>query len=277
MKAVELPAQSADWTASLSASPSRRETLKFVAASPLAYLLGHATARAGALSMVEDVSLTLPSGRTVKAALARPDADVRPAIVLFHEWWGLNDQIRTMAADLAAREGYVALAVDLMNGSVADNPDDARAQMAAVEADAALETSTAWIDWLKAADFTGGGLGTVGWCFGGGWSLAASMARPVDATVIYYGNVARTADELQTLKGPVLGHFARHDDWIGEDMVAGFANAMRQADKDLTVHWYDAEHAFANPTGGRYDREDAALAWTRTLKFFEKNLTTSGD
>lgn len=258
-------------------APSRRELLGFVAASPLAYLLGNADARAGALALLEEVSLTLPSGRTVKAALARPDAAPRPAIVLFHEWWGLNDQIRTVAADLAASEGYVALAVDLMDGQVTDNPDDARQQMAAVDADAALETSTAWMDWLMAADFTAGGLGTVGWCFGGGWSLAASMARPVDATVVYYGNVKRTAAELQSLKGPVLGHFARHDDWIGEDMVAGFANAMRQADKDLTVHWYDAEHAFANPTNARYDREDAALAWTRTLDFFGKNLTTSGD
>ena len=97
------------------------------------------------------------------------------------------------------------------------------------------------------------------------------MVRPVDATVVYYSNVAKTAAELEPLAGPVLGHFATADGWITKDMVAEFARAMSQVGKKLDAHCYVAKHAFANPTGGHYDKEDAALAWTRTLEFFEAN------
>ncbi|MCB1489619.1 MAG: dienelactone hydrolase family protein, partial [Bauldia sp.] len=114
----------------------------------------------------------------------------------------------------------------------------------------------------------------IGWCFGGGWSLNASLATPVDATVIYYGNVAKTADELKALKGPVLGNFGTEDQNIDAEMVAGFEAAMKEAGKagELTVNWYTADHGFANPTSARYDAEDTALAWDRTLAFLKANL-----
>jgi carboxymethylenebutenolidase len=256
----------------ISAFPDRREALKFVLMTPLAGLLADSGSRARAAGVVEDVSVKLPSGRTVRAALARPAAGPAPAVILFHEWWGLNDQIKTVAADLAAKQGYVALAVDLFNGSVTDQPDVARKQTAGVDAETALETGTAWVNWLRQQDFVKGGVGTVGWCFGGGWSLRTSAATPVEATVIYYGNVDLAADELAGLKGPVLGHFARDDQWINAAMVARFSKAMQEANKELTVHWYDADHAFANPTGARYDAADAATAWQRTLGFLRKTI-----
>ena len=254
------------------AFPDRRDALKFVLLTPLAGLLADSGLSARAASTVENVSLDLPSGKTVRAALARPASEPAPAIVLFHEWWGLNDQIKTVAADLAAKQGYVALAVDLFDGSVTDQPDVARKQTGSVDPEVASQTSMSWIKWLRQQDFVKGGVGTIGWCFGGAWSLRASTATPVDATVVYYGNVEMAADELAGLKGPVLGHFATKDQWINADMVARFSKAMQDANKDLTVHWYDADHAFANPTGGRYDAEDAAAAWQRTIAFFGKTL-----
>ena len=117
-----------------------------------------------------------------------------------------------------------------------------------------------------------GKLATIGWCFGGGWSLNASLAAPADATVVYYGSVAKTEDQLARLKGPVLGHFATKDQWINEDMVGGFEKAMAAAGKPFETHWYEAEHAFANPSGGRYDETDATLAWQRTLAFLKLHL-----
>ena len=110
------------------------------------------------------------------------------------------------------------------------------------------------------------------WCFGGGWSLNASIAAPVDATVIYYGNVARPAADLKKLKGPVMGHFATEDKWINREMVDGFKSTMQVADKPLTTDWYEANHGFANPTGARYDEGDTQLAWSRTLGFFTQYL-----
>ena len=100
------------------------------------------------------------------------------------------------------------------------------------------------------------------------------MAAPVDATVVYYGNVAVAADELEALKGPVLGHFATKDGWINREMVSGFEDQMGKAGRadSFTVYWYQADHAFANPTSARYDAEDAALSWRRTGEFFKQHL-----
>jgi len=238
---------------------------------PLASVLADPRLARAAAAGLETVSITVPGGASASAALAVPATTPAPAIVLVHEWWGLNDQIKAVAAELAKR-GYLALAVDLYHGRVTADPDTARALMQAVDPAEATKTLAAWIDWLRADRRCNGKIGTVGWCFGGGWSLAASLVRPVDATVIYYGRVDRPAAELAALKGPVLGHFATRDRWITPAMVAGFEKAMKAAGKSLEAHRYDADHAFANPTGARYDAADAALAWKRTLAFFRANL-----
>ena len=78
--------------------------------------------------------------------------------------------------------------------------------------------------------------------------------------------------DLTALRGPVLGHYATRDQWINRDMVGGFETAMAEAGKPVTSHWYEADHGFANPTGSRYDKADAQLAWRRTLEFFAANL-----
>ncbi|WP_299442456.1 dienelactone hydrolase family protein [uncultured Rhodospira sp.] len=251
----------------------RRVLLKGLAGASFAAVLADPILARAAAEQTETVTLTLPSGRTVSAALALPETLPAPTVILIHEWWGLNDQIKATAREYA-NEGYVALAIDLMGGSVATTPDAARAQTQAVDAAEATETCTAWMDWLRTHEHGTGTLGTVGWCFGGGWSLNASLAAPADATVIYYGRLAQDAETLKALSGPVLGHFGTRDQHINADMVGGFERAMAAAGKadSLTVHWYEADHAFANPSGGRYDEEDAKLAWARTLAFFAQHL-----
>lgn len=250
----------------------RRLFLKGIASLPLATVLAYPDLAGAAAASLKTVS-TSAGGQSVSAALALPDVDTAPSVLLIHEWWGLNDQIKSVAAELAEM-GYVALAVDLYGGEVADKPEGARSLMQAVDPQQATRTLTAWIDWLRQHERTNGKVATMGWCFGGGWSLNASIAAPVDATIIYYGSVEKPASELESLKGPVLGHFATQDQWINEEMVNGFKEQMRQAGHAdmLTVHWYDANHAFANPTGARYDEADAKLAWDRTAAFLEKHL-----
>ena len=90
--------------------------------------------------------------------------------------------------------------------------------------------------------------------------------------IVYYGSVKRGREQLAVLDGPVLGHFATRDRWIDRDMVDGFEAEMAAAGKSAENHWYEADHGFANPTGARYDEEDAALAWQRTLDFFAAHL-----
>lgn len=220
---------------------------------------------------LQEVEAKLADGRMVKAALATPQGQAKGSILLVHEWWGLNDQIKSVASEFA-NQGYAALAVDLYRGHVADTRADARALMKAVDSMAATETLQIWVKWLREDARAGAKVATIGWCFGGGWSLNASLASPVDATVVYYGRVNKTADELATLRGPVLGHYATQDQWINKEMVSGFESAMDAAGKTYTSHWYDAQHAFANPTSARYDEEDAALAWRRTLDFMKQQL-----
>lgn len=254
---------------------SRRNLLKSAAAGlPLAAILADPMLASAAAADTETVSIQTPSGHTISGALAIPATLPAPCMLLIHEWWGLNDHIRAMSAEFA-RDGYIALSCDLYNGKVAEAGDRDMAQslMKSVDGNQATETVTAWVEWLRRHDNGTGKLGTVGWCFGGGWSLNASLSSPVDATVVYYGRVSKTAEELSSLNGPVLGQFANNDKWINQKMVSDFESAMDSAGKTYTNHWYDADHAFANPTSGRYDQEDAALAWQRTREFLSKHLS----
>ena len=213
----------------------RRSVIKGLAGMPLAAVLADPLIARAVAAGLKTVSITTPSGRKVSAAFALPAKTPAPAVLLVHEWWGLNDQIKSVAAELAT-EGYAALAVDLYDGGVSATPAEAKALMSAVKADEATETLAAWIGWLKGQDEVDGKVATIGWCFGGGWSLNAALAAPVDATIVYYGRVDKNAAELAPLKGPVLGHFATRDNWINKGMVGEFEAAAKDAGKEVTAY-----------------------------------------
>jgi len=251
----------------------RRAFLAGALSLPLATVLAFpelAKAQAGKTAPVE---ISFGDGGNATGVIAMPARLPAPTVLLIHEWWGLNDQIKAVTAELA-KQGYIALAIDLFDGTVATTGTQARTLIGRMDVERATDQLIATIAYLRDLDGSNGKVGTVGWCFGGGWSLNASISAPVDATVIYYGRVTRNAADLGRLDGPVLGHFATQDGFINRDMVSGFKRNMAKADKaeQLSVHWYEAHHAFANPTGSRYDQADAALAWQRTLAFFETNL-----
>ncbi len=250
---------------------ARRAVLRGAFALPLAAVLADPKIAAAVAAGLQELSLTTAGGKAVKASLALPASTPAAAVLLVHEWWGLNDQIKSVAAELA-KAGHIALAIDLYGGNVATTAADARSYMGRVKPAEATDTLVSWIAWLKRHPGSTGKIGTIGWCFGGGWSLNASLAAPVAATIVYYGNVAKTADQLAPLKSPVLGHFASRDQWINKAKVDGFAAAMRAAGKTLDAHWYEADHAFANPTSARYDEADAKLSWQRTIAFLKAHL-----
>lgn len=257
------------------ADETKRLFLKGMVALPLAAVLADPLLAQSAGERMQTVTITLPDGRTAQADLALPQKaeGPLPAVILIHEWWGLNNQIRAVANELA-QAGFMALAVDLYNGEVATTREDAERLRKAMDPAWATAALVGWASWLRAHARSNGRVGTLGWCFGGGWSLDASLATPIDATVIYYGDVKRTEGQLLTLAGPVLGHFGTLDKRINAEMVGFFEREMAKAAKtDLTVHWYTADHAFANPTGARYDEDDAALAWARTMAFLHRHLS----
>lgn len=250
----------------------RRNFLKGAAALPLATVLAYPDVAAAAARKVRPFVISLDDNLEATGYVAMPDKLPAPTLMLVHEWWGINDNIKAVAADFAAK-GYIAAAIDLYGGKVATTKADAEKLKNSVDNKKAEQQVLGVLDWLSRHRRGNRKVGTVGWCFGGGWSLNASLLAPVDATVIYYGSVEKKAKDLELLTGPVMGHFGTKDKRINARMVGAFEKEMKQAGKnDLTVHWYVANHAFANPTGSRYDAEDAALAWTRTLAFFEKHL-----
>jgi carboxymethylenebutenolidase len=252
-------------------SSSRRQVVVGLAGLSLAAVLADPVKVARAAASLQTVTNKTPSGRSISAALAMPDKKPAAAVMLVHVWWGLNDQIKSVASEIA-KQGYLGLAVDLYGGKSAGTPEDAEKLMKAVVPAEASETMSSWVDWLLKNPDCNGKVASIGWCFGGGMALQAALDRPLDAAVVYYGNVARSADELRALKGPVLGQFANEDQWINPKMVDGFEAAMKQAGKKLEDYRYDANHAFANPTGDHYDAEDARLAWDRTVAFLKATL-----
>lgn len=251
---------------------ARRNVVLGMAGLPLAAVLADPRLAWAAAQSLENVTLTTDGGLSVAASLAVPATMPAPAILLVHEWWGLNDQIKSVAAEFA-KQGYLALAVDLYQGRVATQSDEAKKLVGGVDGAAATDTVGSWLRWLKVHQLASGKSATIGWCFGGGWSLNASLAEPVDATIVYYGSVKKSAGDLQALNGPVLGHFAERDRWVNHDMVSGFEAEMEKAGRAYTSHWYEADHAFANPTSARYDEGDAALAWQRSLDFLRRHLS----
>ena len=224
----------------------------------------------------EEVTYGEVAGHPVKGYLAKPKS-VRgqlPAVILVHEWWGLNDNIRAMARRLAG-EGYTALAVDLYGGAVAKTPDEATKLMQASmqHKDALAENLRRAQAYLKRNGAPK--IGVVGWCFGGGWSLQTALLVPdgIDAAVVYYGRPEPDKAEIAKLKAPVLGLYGADDQGIPVASVRAFETTAKELGKKVEIHVYDgAGHAFANPSGTAYRPEAAKEAWARTTAFFKQHL-----
>ena len=254
----------------------RRLFLKGLISLPLATVLATPALAAASAQKVQSVFITAESGERYGAALAMPASpEGAPAVLLIHEWWGLNDHIKSVAQEYA-NQGYIALAVDLYRGKVATTSDEARKLMAGVNEKYANEALLGWVEYLK-HNQKAAKIGTVGWCFGGGWSLNTSLIANVDACVVYYGSMKKSANQLKGMKAPLLGHFATQDKWINKAMISEFEQELKASGSPATtqMHWYEANHAFANPTSARYDQQDAALAWQRTSDFFKQHLKSS--
>ena len=193
-----------------------------------------------------------------------------PGIVVIHEWWGLNDNIKHWS-DRLATAGYAALAVDLYGGIVATTPDDARAAVKAVEPPKAVAVIKAAFDHLGSDPrIMAKKRAVIGWCFGGAYSLQAALAIPqLDGAIIYYGQLETDPAKLAAIKARILGIFGNLDKGIPPEAVAKFKAGLEQAKVRHEIFQYDAEHAFANPSNPKYDEKSAADAWTHVLAFLD--------
>ena len=198
-----------------------------------------------------------------------------PALIVVHEWWGLNDWVKEQASRLAD-EGYVALAVDLYRGKVATTPEQAHEIMRGVPEDRASRDLNAAFDFLKSQpNVKADRIGSIGWCMGGGYSLDVALQQPtLAATVINYGHLATDPNALQKINAPILRLFGAQDQGITPADVKKFEQQLKQAGKKIDVVIYsDAGHAFENPNNKTgYRAADAADAWKRTVNFLASTL-----
>jgi carboxymethylenebutenolidase len=216
---------------------------------------------------------------TVTGYLALPEGGGKhPAVIVIHEWWGLNDWVKEQAQKFAA-EGYIALAVDLYRGKAATNSGEAHELSRGLPQDRGMRDLEAGFAYLAGRpDVNPDKIGSVGWCMGGGWSLQLAMNQPkLAACIVNYGPLPADAANIARIQAPVLGNFGGDDRGIPPASVNAFAAAMKAADKRVDVKIYEgAGHAFENPNNTSGYRADSAKdAWSRSVAFFRAHLQSS--
>jgi carboxymethylenebutenolidase len=205
-----------------------------------------------------------------------------PAVVMIHEWWGLNENIKNMA-NLLAKQGFVVLAADLYKGEVANNPERAMELVQTVRNNQNnsinnLQTAVKYLSLLRNVDSSK--IASLGWCFGGGQSLQLalnSQDHPLAATILYYGTPLVTDKALLSkIKWPVLGIFGDKDQSIPIEEIKQFGNSLNQSGITNNIHIYKGVgHAFANPSGDNYAPKETEDAWQKTLSFLKKYVLNS--
>ncbi|WP_038031962.1 dienelactone hydrolase family protein [Thermonema rossianum] len=224
----------------------------------------------------KDITFPVAGGQPAHAYELRVKGPSHLWLFVFHEWWGLNDHIKKEAEKLYHDlNGQVnVLALDLYDRKVADTREEAarlmqNAQEARIRA--IIRGGAAYAG-KKAR------IATIGWCFGGGWSMQAALmlGKQARACIIYYGMPEQNVEKLKELQAPVLGIFAKQDRWITPEVVKTFEQAMQEAGKSVEVHLYDADHAFANPSNPRYQSEATAQAYEQSLRFLKAHLLEKG-
>lgn len=256
------------------ASLSRLHALPLLLAVALVSPPAHAAA-----TLASPVEVSYASGQeTVHALLYKPAGEAaakHPAIIVIHEWWGLNDWVKEQAADLAAH-GYLALAIDLYRGQVATDADTAHQLSRGVPQDRGIRDLKAAESYLSSQkNVDSRRIGAIGWCMGGGYALSFAVADPnLKAVVANYGPPPTDPDSLRQIKAAILGNYGGLDKGIPPASVETFAADMKRVGKPVDVKIYpDAGHAFENPNNKTgYRAEDAADARSRYLHFFAREL-----
>lgn len=192
-------------------------------------------------------------------------------LFVIQEWWGLNDNIKKEAETFAQELGDVnILALDMYDGKVASTADSASAYMR----NAKSERLEAIVRGGLAYAGTDAKIYTVGWCFGGGWSLQTTLLSGKQAAgcVMYYGRPETNVDRLKTINCDVIGFFANNDRGISPTKVNEFEATMKSLGKNIAINRYDAGHGFANPSNPVYDKAATEDAHTKTIAFLKAHM-----
>jgi carboxymethylenebutenolidase len=217
------------------------------------------------------------NGSSAPGYLATPASGRGIPVIVLQEWWGLEDSIRRIC-DAFAAEGFVALAPDLFRGETATEPDEGEKLMMAMSMDRAERDMRGAVDYLAQHEASEGrGVGSVGFCLGGGLSVWAASANPrVAAAVTYYYVMPHGKPDFSKIEAPVLGHFGTADDFISVEDAQALEQEMSAAGVDVRFEFYEGQgHAFFNDHNrfGTYNPDAAQESWVKTLDFLRSNLT----
>lgn len=201
-----------------------------------------------------------------------------PAVIMIHEWWGLNEHIKNQA-DILAKEGYVVLAVDLYRGEVAADSNRAMELTSSVRNNSAsaIDNLQSAVNYVKSLEMVDGSrIASLGWCFGGDWSLQLALnssENPLAATIVYYGRPVTDTASLSSISWPILGIFGDQDQAIPVESVKQFTSALNASGVTNEIYLYEGVgHAFANPSGDNYAPKETADAWQKTIGFLRAYL-----
>ena len=201
-----------------------------------------------------------------------------PAVIMIHEWWGLNEHIKNQA-DILAKEGYVVLAVDLYRGEVAADSNRAMELTSSVRNNSAsaIDNLQSAVNYVKSLEMVDGSrIASLGWCFGGDWSLQLALnssENPLAATIVYYGRPVTDTASLSSISWPILGIFGDQDQAIPVEPVKQFTSALNASGVTNEIYLYEGVgHAFANPSGDNYAPKETADAWQKTIGFLRTYL-----
>ena len=212
-------------------------------------------------------------GRDVSVFMARPEEiEKAPAIIIIHEWWGLNPHIEDVAKRFA-REGFIAVAADLYDGRTTKDSQEASKLMGGLKQDDGLASLRVVLNQLRGMpDVTS--IGVTGFCMGGTFALLLACTEKVEACAPFYGDVPVDTTLIGRLSCPVLFIGGEKDQWITVEKMKRLETALKQYTKDGEVRIYKgADHAFFNDTRTEvYNKADAEDAWKRVIEFFNRHL-----
>jgi len=200
----------------------------------------------------------------------------RPGVVVFHPWWGLNDDVVAYADRLAAA-GFAVVAPDVFGGQVASTIEEAERLAGAADEAAVDVIALAAVDHLADRLGPAAKLAALGFSFGAHWSMWSPTERDrLVASVVYYGSTGGPI--LTRASVPVLGHFAETDPYETEEGVTAFEGTLRSAGRDVVIHRYPGTgHWFAEPLRDAYRADAADLAFERTVAFLRRHVGTPPD
>ena len=209
-----------------------------------------------------------------QAYLAEPVGDGKVgAVVLFHEWWGLNAHCKDLA-DRLAKEGFLVVALDMYDGKVTTDPAEAMKQMGELDTLDVMARTRDVVAFIKAQPRSNGKVGVTGFCLGGAMAFGAACHVPgLSAVVPFYGIPAPQKVDYANVTAPIQAHFAKNDEWATAAKADAIVKDVVARGAEAELHVYDAGHAFMNDTRpDAYDPESAALAWSRMVAFLAKHV-----